>query len=510
MKLEQITQDAYYHIFNQGINGTRIFSSEENKRYFLKLTKSYLSGKITFLAYCLMDNHYHMLVRVTEDEKLVSQAFSNLFNAYAKAFNKQENRTGALFERPFKRKRIMEEDYLRNLIVYIHTNPENHGIIDDFRKYRFTSYPSFSKGNLPDVLTVEKEEVLNLFDNYDNMDLVHTQNLNKESGMYPDLTGFKDRSGLFKTERNIDLSIDFDMKDTFYDYIQNLQDTITAKLEEIDGNTKFKEDLWTRPEGGGGRSRVIENGAVFEKGGVNISAVHGELPQSMQNYFGVTDADFFACGLSLVIHPKNPMVPTVHANWRYFEMYDKQGNIVDQWFGGGQDLTPYYLFDEDATHFHSICKRACDAHHPRFYSKYKEKCDTYFWNTHRNEARGVGGLFFDYCRASEEMSMPDWFDFVSEVGDSFLEAYIPIVIKRKGLSYTPQQRDWQEIRRGRYVEFNLVHDKGTLFGLRTNGRIESILMSLPPHVQWRYDYHPRTGSEEERLLNILKTPREWV
>ena len=281
-------------------------------------------------------------------------------------------------------------------------------------------------------------------------------------------------------------------------------------MEELDGTAKFHEDLWVRPEGGGGRSRIIENGKVFEKGGVNISAVHGELPKSMQNYFGVDNADFFACGLSLVLHPKNPMVPTVHANWRYFEMYDKEGNLMDQWFGGGQDLTPYYLFDEDAVHFHSVCKQACDAYNPKFYAVYKKKCDDYFWNTHRNEARGLGGLFFDYCKASEEMSMQDWYNFVCEVGNSFLEAYVPIVGKRKLLNYTLEQRDWQEIRRGRYVEFNLVHDKGTLFGLKTNGRIESILMSLPPHVQWVYDHHPITGSEEERLLNVLKQPKDWV
>ncbi len=300
------------------------------------------------------------------------------------------------------------------------------------------------------------------------------------------------------------------MKDQFYNYIQQLQDRITSNLEELDGTAKFHEDLWKHPEGGGGRSRVIENGKVFEKGGVNISAVHGELPKSMQNYFGVDDADFFACGLSLVLHPKNPMVPTVHANWRYFEMYDKEGNLMDKWFGGGQDLTPYYLFDEDAVHFHSVCKQACDAYNPKFYAAYKKKCDDYFWNTHRSEARGLGGLFFDYCKASEEMSMQDWYNFVCEVGNSFLEAYVPIVEKRKLLNYTPEQRDWQEIRRGRYVEFNLVHDKGTLFGLKTNGRIESILMSLPPHVQWVYDHHPVKGSEEEHLLNVLKQPKDWV
>ncbi|MDT0606130.1 oxygen-dependent coproporphyrinogen oxidase [Croceitalea rosinachiae] len=300
------------------------------------------------------------------------------------------------------------------------------------------------------------------------------------------------------------------MKDQFYSYIQELQDKITSKLEKVDEKTKFQEDIWKRPEGGGGRTRVIENGNVFEKGGVNISAVHGALPQSMQHYFDVEDADFFACGLSLVLHPKNPMVPTVHANWRYFEMYDKQGKLVDQWFGGGQDLTPYYLFEEDAEHFHRICKEACDKHHPDFYTSYKKRCDDYFWNAHRNEARGIGGLFFDYCKANEEMNMQAWFNFVTEVGNSFLNSYIPIVMNRKDLIYNQKQRNWQEIRRGRYVEFNLVHDKGTLFGLRTNGRIESILMSLPPHVQWKYGHNPEKGSEEEKLLQVLKTPKAWV
>ncbi|NNE30817.1 MAG: oxygen-dependent coproporphyrinogen oxidase [Winogradskyella sp.] len=300
------------------------------------------------------------------------------------------------------------------------------------------------------------------------------------------------------------------MKDKFFNYIHKLQDSITSKLEAIDGEATFHEDIWERPEGGGGRSRIIQNGAVFEKGGVNISGVHGTLPDSMKKYFGVEDADFFACGLSLVLHPKSPMVPTVHANWRYFEMYDKDGNIVDQWFGGGQDLTPYYLFDEDAKHFHRTCKTACDKHNSEFYPKYKERCDEYFYNTHRNEGRGIGGLFFDYCKSTDTMSMEDWYNFVTEVGDSFLEAYVPIVEKRKDLSYTHEQRNWQEVRRGRYVEFNLVHDKGTLFGLKTNGRIESILMSLPPHVQWVYDHKPETGSEEERLVKILENPVEWV
>lgn len=300
------------------------------------------------------------------------------------------------------------------------------------------------------------------------------------------------------------------MKDKFFKYIHELQDEITSKLEVIDGKATFQQDIWKRDEGGGGRTRVIQNGNVFEKGGVNISGVHGKLPDSMQKYFGVEDANFFACGLSLVLHPKNPMVPTVHANWRYFEMYDQQGNIVDQWFGGGQDLTPYYLFDEDAIHFHEVCKTACDKHNNTYYPKYKARCDEYFYNTHRNEARGIGGLFFDYCKKTDTMSMQNWYDFVTEVGNSFLEAYVPIVEKRKNLEYTKTQRDWQEIRRGRYVEFNLVHDKGTLFGLKTNGRIESILMSLPPHVQWVYDHQPEKGSEEERVINVLQNPINWI
>ena len=300
------------------------------------------------------------------------------------------------------------------------------------------------------------------------------------------------------------------MKEQFYAYILELQDRITGRLEEIDGLAHFREDHWERPGGGGGRSRVIEEGEVFEKGGVNISAVHGELPQAMQEYFKVKDADFYACGISLVIHPKSPHVPTVHANWRYFEMYDRQGQLVDQWFGGGMDLTPYYLVEEDVRHFHTVCKEACEPHSPDFYSTYKEKCDRYFWNAHREEARGVGGLFFDYCRANEAMTIKDWYAFVTAVGNRFLDAYIPIVLKQKALPYSNKQRDWQEIRRGRYVEFNLVHDKGTLFGLRTNGRIESILMSLPPRVQWKYDHHPKADSEEAKLIKVLQNPREWL
>ncbi|WP_299716346.1 oxygen-dependent coproporphyrinogen oxidase [uncultured Tenacibaculum sp.] len=300
------------------------------------------------------------------------------------------------------------------------------------------------------------------------------------------------------------------MKDQFYAYIEQLQDTITSKIESIDDEAKFQEDLWKRAEGGGGRTRVIENGKVFEKGGVNISAVHGELPEVLRKQFNVATGNFFACGLSLVLHPKNPFVPTVHANWRYFEMYNGKGEIVTQWFGGGQDLTPYYLFKEDAKHFHTVCKTACDKHHADFYPKFKETCDNYFWNAHRNEARGIGGLFFDYLKETEEFSMQNRYDFVTEVGNSFLNSYVPIVEKRKDIEYTQEHKDWQEVRRGRYVEFNLVHDRGTLFGLKTNGRIESILMSLPPTVQWKYNHVPEAGTKEAELLEVLAKPVNWI
>ena len=227
------------------------------------------------------------------------------------------------------------------------------------------------------------------------------------------------------------------MKDQFFAYIQGLQDRICAGLEAADGQARFREDLWDRPEGGGGRTRVLEGGKVLEKAGVNISGVHGDLPPAMQQYFGVGESQFYACGLSLVLHPRNPMAPTVHANWRYFELYDLSGHLIDSWFGGGQDLTPYYLFEEDAQHFHQVCKKACDAHDPAFYPAYKQRCDQYFHNTHRGEARGIGGLFFDYLKPSPERDAQGWYDFVTEVGDSFLEAYIPILNRRKDLPYTP-------------------------------------------------------------------------
>ena len=497
MKLEKIQQSNFYHIYNRGINGTLIFTKEENKRYFLSLFHKYLEDKVAVHAFCLMDNHYHFVVEIIAEEKQTIQGFSNFFNAYAKAFNKQEGRTGSLFEKHFKRKHITEETYLLNLICDIHNNP-----FEQKENYLYSSYRHYINNTQPEQFTIQKDVALDLFNDLENMILVTKLKSSDTIGVGQENLQGSLRENLAGSNNQL--------KQQFVSYIKQLQDTITSQLEAIDGVAKFQEDLWKRLEGGGGRTRVIENGAVFEKGGVNISQVHGKLPETMQQYFGVKDANFFACGLSLVLHPKNPFVPTVHANWRYFEMYNQEGEIVDQWFGGGQDLTPYYLFDEDATHFHTVCKRACDAHDPQFYPKYKARCDEYFYNAHRNEGRGIGGLFFDYLKKTDDRSMQDWYNFVTQVGDSFLDGYIPIVEKRKDTAYAKEQKDWQEIRRGRYVEFNLVHDKGTLFGLRTNGRIESILMSLPPQVQWRYNHHPEAGSEEERLIQVLKEPKEWV
>ncbi len=299
-------------------------------------------------------------------------------------------------------------------------------------------------------------------------------------------------------------------KEAFSGFIRQLQDRICTAIEAEDGQAKFVEELWEREGGGGGRTRVIANGALFEKGGVNISEVHGVLPESMVQYLKVPHADFFACGISLVLHPYNPFVPTVHANYRYFELYDKEGRVVDQWFAGGADLTPYYLFEEDARHFHKVQKDACDQFDSNYYPKYKEACDAYFYNHHRGEARGIGGIFFDYLRATPDKPAQHWFDFTTTVGSAFLDAYIPIVNKRKTQTFADQHRHWQEIRRGRYVEFNLIHDKGTLFGLKTNGRIESILMSLPPVVRWEYNYQAPAGSEEEKLVQVLTNARSWI
>ncbi len=300
-------------------------------------------------------------------------------------------------------------------------------------------------------------------------------------------------------------------KEQWIQYIHDLQNIICKGLEAIDGKEKFIEDQWIREEGGGGISRVIANGNVFEKGGVNTSAVHGPLPKTMQQAFGVGESNFFACGLSLVIHPLNPYVPTVHANWRYFELYDSKDKKIDSWFGGGTDLTPYYLFEEDARHFHQTLKAAMDPFGQELYPKHKQHCDEYFTNKHRNnETRGIGGVFYDYLRPENETDADRLFAFQQANGNAFLNAYLPIVKRRKDMPYSEKEIEWQEIRRGRYVEFNLIHDRGTLFGLKTNGRTESILMSLPPRARWGYNYKPEAGSEEEKLLEVCLNPANWV
>lgn len=300
------------------------------------------------------------------------------------------------------------------------------------------------------------------------------------------------------------------IKEQFIAYIHGLQDSICAGLEGIDGKAKFFEDKWERPEGGGGKTRVIADGNVFEKGGVNTSVVHGALPPAMQQAFGVQESDFFACGLSLVIHPLNPFVPTVHANWRFFELYDKEGKTLDRWFGGGTDLTPYYLFEEDAIHFHGTLKDAIAPFGADLYPKYKQYCDGYFANKHRgDEMRGIGGVFYDYLRPADDADAERLFAFQQANGNAFLNAYLPIVEKRKDVPYGEREIEWQEVRRGRYVEFNLIHDRGTLFGLKTNGRTESILMSLPPRARWYYNYQPEAGSREADMVQYYK-PREWV
>jgi coproporphyrinogen III oxidase len=301
------------------------------------------------------------------------------------------------------------------------------------------------------------------------------------------------------------------IKENWISYIHGLQDRICAALEEVDGSAKFFEDAWERPEGGGGKTRVIANGNVFEKGGVNTSVVYGEVTNAMKVQLKIEGSQWFACGLSLVLHPVNPFVPTVHCNYRMFELYNEKGDVTDRWFGGGTDLTPYYLFEEDAKHFHQVYKDVCDKFEPEFYPEFKSACDDYFVNTHRNnERRGIGGIFYDYRRANDKHDTSFWMNFGKACGDAFLPAYLPIVKKRKHLAYTEKNKHWQEIRRGRYVEFNLVHDRGTLFGLKTNGRIESILMSLPPTVRFEYNYQPAAGSEEDKLLQVCLHPQNWA
>jgi coproporphyrinogen III oxidase len=309
---------------------------------------------------------------------------------------------------------------------------------------------------------------------------------------------------LFKTDTHV-------FRERWISYIHALQHTICGALEDLDGKARFVTDEWKREGGGGGITKVIADGKVIEKGGVNTSVVWGKVNEAMRAQLTLGGARWFACGLSLVIHPLNPYVPTTHANWRYFELYDEEGNVTDRWFGGGSDLTPYYLFEEDARHFHGALREAMEPFGKEKYPLYKKWCDEYFVNKHRdNEMRGIGGVFYDHLRPGNEEEADQLLAFQEAGGNAFLAAYMPIVLRRKDMPYGEREKEWQEIRRGRYVEFNLVHDRGTLFGLKTQGRTESILMSLPPRARWGYNYQPPPGTPEAELLDACLHPREWM
>ena len=287
--------------------------------------------------------------------------------------------------------------------------------------------------------------------------------------------------------------------------VEQLQGQICSALERLEPEARFRNDPWERPGGGGGLTRVIEGGAVFEKGGVNTSAVHGPLPERMARTLGVDAAPFFATGISLVLHPRSPYVPTVHANFRYFALGGDLHHPVDQWFGGGADLTPYYPSLADAQHFHRVWQRVCTGHAVADYAAFKEHCDSYFYLPHRRETRGVGGIFYDYLRDDPEAT----FAFSREAGAAFLEAYLPVVEHGMQRPYGEGERRYQALRRGRYVEFNLLFDRGTRFGIETQGRTESILMSLPAEVRWQYDWQPEVGTPEAAAAWFF-APRDWL
>jgi len=294
-------------------------------------------------------------------------------------------------------------------------------------------------------------------------------------------------------------------KEEIQEWFKGLQDDICSALEQTDGKGEFHEDLWERPEGGGGRTRVIKEGNILEKGGVNFSAVHGPTPAKILEALKIDQADFFATGVSIVMHPHSPMVPIIHMNVRYFEM----SNGIS-WFGGGIDLTPHYVNEEDAKFFHTQMKSCCDRHDSSYYPEFKQWADDYFYIKHRKETRGIGGIFFDRLSANDQFSKKDRWEFVKDVGSQFAPIYTHLMVKNKDLTFGENEKQWQYLRRGRYAEFNLVWDKGTKFGLDTDGRTESILMSLPPQANWEYNHIPAQVSKEQQTLDLLKKGIDWV
>ena len=292
---------------------------------------------------------------------------------------------------------------------------------------------------------------------------------------------------------------------TITEWFMHLQDRICAALEKTDGKGVFEEELWQRPGGGGGRTRILQNANIIEKGGVNFSQVHGILPEKIAASLQVKGHDFFATGVSIVMHPFSPMVPIIHMNVRYFEV-----SSGEKWFGGGIDLTPIYVNEQQASYFHQQLKHICDVHHPEYYSKFKQWADDYFFIKHRNETRGVGGIFFDRLGATETITLPERFEFVKDVGNTFAPVFTGFMESNKDVQYGKQEKQFQLMRRGRYVEFNLVYDKGTKFGLDTDGRTESILMSMPPEANWIYNYHPQAGSAEEKTMALLTKGVDWI
>ncbi|PZX51920.1 oxygen-dependent coproporphyrinogen oxidase [Algoriphagus chordae] len=294
-------------------------------------------------------------------------------------------------------------------------------------------------------------------------------------------------------------------KEEIAEIYRKMQDHICKELELADGTGNFKEDLWTRPAGGGGRTRIFENGNIIEKGGVAFSAVHGPTPDKILKKLKLDKADFFATGVSIVLHPKSPMVPIIHMNIRYFEM-----DNGEHWFGGGIDLTPHYIHPADAKHFHQEVKDVCDQYNASYYPKFKEWADDYFYVKHRNETRGIGGIFYDRLKAKDDQEFEEILQFSLALGRLFPDVYGDLMKKNSNIQFGEREKQWQSLRRGRYVEFNLVWDAGTKFGLDTNGRTESILMSMPPMASWEYSHEPEVGSKEEFTLNNLKKGIDWL